>query len=254
MQFNSHATNQDLVSDIKFWLTGSATGTIDYGINDITRNVNKWYDREVSLIMMADGRWEFDDNNHATLPIGTTDLVAEQADYEITASSFLDILRVEIKDSDGNGVFLHPISYADKTGVAMTEWMKTSGTPQYYDKVGNSIILYPTPNYASAAGLKVYFKRNVSHFVVTDTTKEPGFNPLYHRLLSIGASSDYCIPNGLTQRLKTLESEIIKTETAMVGYYSSRSKDDHPRISLRKENIIIGKNAVGGGGEKSINF
>jgi len=41
MVYNSHATNQDLVSDIKFLLTGSATGTIDYGINDITRSCNR---------------------------------------------------------------------------------------------------------------------------------------------------------------------------------------------------------------------
>ena len=127
---------------------------------------------------------------------------------------------------------------------SMTEWLKTSGTPQYYDKVGNSIILYPTPNYASTAGLKVYFKRNVSYFVSNDTTKEPGFNPQYHRLLSMGAAVDYCISNGLTNKMTILNNELVKMEAAIVEFYSNRSKDDPPKIRLHQENIIIGKNDV----------
>lgn len=228
-------TYTQLIKDIKYILTGSSLGTLDYSADDMTSNINRHNERIGSLIMKCDGRFEFDDNNFATLPIGTTGLVSGQADYTISASDFLDILRIEIKDPAGNGVFLNPISYEDKKGVAMTEWAKTPGTPHSYDKVGNSIILYPTPNYNSTAGLKVYFKRNVNYFTVSDTTKEPGFNPQYHRLLSMGASSDYCIPNGLTNKLTILNNEIIKMEMALIEFYAARAKDDNPKMKLYKE-------------------
>jgi len=228
-------TKTELDNDVKFLLTGSSTGTIDFSAADITACENRHYDKITSLIMRVDGRFEFDDNNLTTLPIGTTDLISGQADYTISASDFLEILRVEIKNPSGNGVLLKPISYEDKKGVAMTEWAKTAGTPHSYDKVGNSIILYPTPNYNSTAGLKVYFKRNVSYFIATDTTKEPGFNPQYHRLLSMGAASDYCISNGLTNKLTILSNEITKMETALMEFYSQRNKDDPPKMTLYHE-------------------
>ena len=234
-QFSGHATNQDIVSDVRWLISGSPTGATDYGINDLTRNVNRWYDRIVSLIMKADGRWEFDDDNYETLPVSTTNLVSGQADYNIASASFLNLIRVEIKDSSGNGIFLEPISYEDRRGVAMTEWAKTNSTPQYYDKVGNSIVLYPTPNYSSTAGLKVYFQRIASYFAYDSTTKEPGFAPIFHRLLSLGAAYDYCLLNSLNNKMVILSNEITKMETALIEYYSQRSKDEQPRIRLAKE-------------------
>jgi len=240
MQFNSHATNDDIVSDIKFWITGSATGTISFAINDITRGVNQWYDKVATLIMRCDNRWEWDDDNFDTLPIATTNLVNGQADYAIDSADFLDIIRLEIKDQNGNGQFLYPISYEDRKGVAMTEWAKTDATPTTYDKVGNSIILYPTPNYNSTSGLKVYFKRNPSYFAATDTTKVPGFVKQFHRLLSMGPAYDYCIVNGLERKQATLEKEITKMQSDLIDYYSSRSKDDRPKMRLASENYSAG--------------
>ena len=194
-------TYTSIVSDIKFLITGSSTGTLDYSVADICSNVNNWYNRVVSLIMRADSRWEWDDDNYETLPVATTNLVSGQADYNIASSTFLNLIRLEMKDQSGNAIFLNPISYEDKKGVAMTEWQKTNGTPHSYDKVGNSFILYPTPNYSSTAGLKAYFQRVPSYFESDDTTKTPGFNPLFHRLLSVGPAYDYCLSNGLTTKL-----------------------------------------------------
>lgn len=241
MQFNGNETGQDLVGDTKFWITGSYNGTTDYGINDITRNSNRWYARAVSLAMRADGRWEFDDSNYTTLPVATTNLNSAQADYEITSGSFLDIERLEVKDENGNWIQLKPISYEDRQGTAMTEWAKTNGTPEYYDKVGNSMVLYPTPSYSSTAGLRVYFKRDASYFAVTDTTKEPGFNPQYHRIISMGAAYDYCLFAGMNNKLTTLNSEIAKMEEGLINFYSSRSKDEKVRMTVFHENYSCGE-------------
>jgi len=227
-------TYSELSRDVKFLITGSGTGTTDYAAADILANINEYYNEVVSLILSADGKWEWDDNNQTTLPVSTTNLVSGQADYEISGSTFLDLLRVEMKDENGNGVQLEPISYEDRNGTAMTEWAKTNATPQYYDKVGNSIILYPTPNYNSTAGLKTYYQRPPSYFVVSDTTKTPGFNPLFHRYLSIGAAIDYCSVNSMNDRLSFLIPKLTQMKKDIISAYSTRSKD--VKISLKMAN------------------
>ena len=96
-------------------------------------------------------------------------------------------------------------------------------------------MLYPTPNYASTAGLKSYFKRDASYFVYNDTTKEPGFNPQYHRIISMGAAYDYCLFAGLSNKMAILNAEIVKMEEGIINFYSSRSKDEHPRMTSYNE-------------------
>lgn len=102
-------------------------------------------------------------------------------------------------------------------------------------------MLYPTPNYSSTAGLRAYFKRDASYFAVTDTTKEPGFNPQFHRLLSLGAASDYCLFSGMNNKLTTLQGEIAKLEEGLTNFYASRSKDEHPRMKLFCEDYNVGE-------------
>lgn len=231
MLFNP-GNGQGLVDDVDFML---GTTSSSYPIADKTRNINNRLDEVVSYIMQADGQWQFDDNNYTDLPVGTTDLVNGQDNYEIAASNFLDILRVEMKQSNGTSLWLDPIDYNDLRGTAMTEFQKTNGIPQYYDKVGNSLVLYPTPNYNYTAGLKVYFKRNAKQFTVSDTTAEPGFARQFHRLLSIGASIDYCIPNNLEKKMIKLKTEYQEMLAGLMAFYAMRSKDKKINIRPRKE-------------------
>lgn len=228
-------TYSQLVSDTTYWVAGDSTKTIDFTSADICRSINEYYNEVVSLILKADGKWEWDDNNQTTLPISTTNIVSAQNDYEISSATFLDIIRVEIKDSNGNWSQLNPISYEDRMGESMTELSESTGTPQFYDKVGNSVILYPTPNYSSTAGLKVYFRRPPSYFLTTDTTKTPGFNPLYHRYLSIGAAIDYCTVNSMSDRLSVLIPKLNQMKSDIISAYSNRNKDVRMRLSTYKE-------------------
>lgn len=220
---------------IRFLLTGSSTGSLDYLAADMLANVNEALNRTVSVMMRADSRWEFDDSNFETLPVGTTNLQNSQADYNIASGSFLNLIRLEVKDPSGNWIFLNPISYEDKRGVAMTEWAKTEGMPRDYDKVGTSIILYPTPNYSSEAGLRAYFQRPPSYFTAGDADKEPGFNPLYHDILPVRASIDYCLANGLNNTMVSLENKLARLETDLVDDIAKRSRDEQPRMSVYNE-------------------
>ena len=227
-----------LIADVKFWIAGDSTKTIDFTATDILTSINAYYDEVVSIILKADSRWQFDDENFTTFPIATTNLISGQADYEISGETFLNLQRVEIKDSNGNGVQLRPIDQEDRVGVAMTEWAKTNAQPQVYDKIGNSIILYPTPNYSSTAGLKTYYQRPASLFTtaqVTTGTKTPGFNPLYHRFLSIGAAIDYCTVNDMGNRLQILLPKMAQMKADIIASYSRRNKDERPRMKLYRE-------------------
>ena len=228
-------TYTQLIADVKFWVAGDSTKTIDYTAADINANLNNYYNEVVSIIMQADGRWEWDDNNLTTLPIATTDIVSGQGDYEIDAADFLNVIKVVIKDSSGNKTTLEPISYENKRNVTIDSLDETEGTPTMYDKVGNSIMLHTIPNYSSTAGLKVYFQRTPSYFETSDTTKTPGFNPLYHRYLSMGAALDYCSVNEMDGRVNLLMNKMDTMRRNIMDSYSKRSRDEKLTIRPARE-------------------
>ena len=244
MQFNTHATNNDLVSDCTFLITGSYTGTIDYHINDRTRSANSALNEVVSTIMMADNRWEFEDDNHEDIAIGSTNLVAGQQDYEIEAGDFLSISEVAVKDDQG---YWKVLSSVDRNkGTAQTladlEHDDNDGLPLYYDKMGNSIFLYPKPkaaNVTSSSGLRIKFQRIPSYFTTTDTTKEPGYNPIYHRLISLGMAIDYCISNELSNKLEILKREKEGMMTQLIDSYVERNKDEQLQMRLNNDDNDI---------------
>lgn len=239
MVFSDDTDKYGIVQDIDFWITGRGDVASDCPIEDKTRNVNRWYDKVVSLILQADNRWEWDDANQTDLPIATTTLVDSQQDYGISGFEFLKISRVEVQDNNGNYHQLTPISIEDKRGTAMSEFQKTAGMPKYYDLLGNSVFLYPKPSSSDVTlseGLKVYYQRNVDYFIKTDTTKKPGFAEIFHRILSLGGAYDYCIANALTSKIAILEKEITKLEQGILLFYTNRDMDDRPKIRLKKTN------------------
>lgn len=193
---------------------------------------NNAYERVTSLILQADSRWQFDDLNNTDLPIATTALAANQQDYSL-AVDFLVITRLECLDQNGNWVLLLPFDQKDLYSQAMTEFLKAPGLPKFYDKLGNSVFLYPTPNYSQAASLKFYFKRGPSYFVSGDTTKKPGFNALYHDLIPLWISYDYAVANGL-KNTNQIFSAIQAKELALQEDYNLRDKDETPMLIARQ--------------------
>lgn len=238
MVFNDVLQGQGLIQDIDFLVNSDINS---YQINDKTRNINRALDEVVSLILQADGRWEYDDQNAADLPIATTNLIngTQQYGYD---SSFLIVSRMECQDQAGNWRALLPISQSDviKDGTSLTNFLNVPGIPIYYDKIANSIFLYPAPSYNATAGLKCYFQRNVSYFIPSDTTKVPGFNPQFHRLLSAKAALDYALANNLPQGMphgkvpNALTTMIETMEENLQEYYSRRGKDENLHIGNRR--------------------
>lgn len=231
----------DLYSDARFWCGIANTDTTTYPLADFTRNANFALDRVSSLIM----KW--DDTNNTDLPIATTSLVASQQDYGI-AVGHLKVLKVRIKDQQGNWVSLDPINRRDLTDSQLTA---TAGDPKRYDKVGNSLFLYPKPSYASSGGLEVQFQRGASYFATTDTTKTPGFATHFHRLVSLYAALDYCETNDFDKRAAKIRANIQTLEAELITHYSSRDLD--AKISLKIQNEDYGQIGLSQDGRLSSN-
>ncbi len=230
----------ELQRDVRFLITGSSTGTIDYSLADMTSSANRHTENTISLILKNSGVWQYDDDNFANLSIGNTNLVEGQQDYGVKATDFLRISEVAVLDRNGNWRILEPIDRRGKNiaqKLADLERDANNGLPRMYDKIGSSILLYPKPSASQvtlAFGLRITFQRGVNYFVLADTTKSPGFSPLYHRLVSFGMVIDYCLANGLTRKRTEIELEKQKMEALLVEFYSDRS-DIEIKLSLGSE-------------------
>lgn len=238
MVFSDTATKLGLVQDIDYLLFGNSVDTSPYLIADKVRNVNNRLDETVSLIMKSDARWKWDDDNQTDQPIGTINLVSEQAEYELAGATYLKILRVEVLDNNGNYQLVKPIDEKNVQNQSLTEFLKTPGMPRVYDKNGEYIWLYPKPSSALttlSSGLKIYYQRLPSYFTAADTTKSPGFNPLYHKILSMGAAIDYAIPNGLTDKMAMLIPLLTTMQNEMATFYADRAGDEKTRMTTRGE-------------------
>jgi len=230
---------------MKFYLTGSQENSLYHdalnfaGISDtsqfpvveFTRNANNWYRKADSWIWEATGTWEFDDSNWTTLPIATTTLVASQNDYELPSTA-RKVDRIEVLDSNADYKLLKAL---DKSQIktALSEFYETDGLPAYYDMVGRSIMLYPAPatgNVTLAAGLKVYYARDINEFAITDTNSEPGFDNHFHRIISLGAAYDYCLANGVDDRKTGIKNELKELKTELIKHYGFRHRDMKPRF------------------------
>lgn len=214
-----------------YFLTNSSS--LSYPSADMLINVNNAYERVVSLIMSCDGRWEWNDDNQTDFPIATTTLTTNQQDYTL-AVTHLNITRVEVKGTDGNWTQLVPISQSDLKGESLTQFMVSSGLPAYYDKIGSSVVLYPAPNYTQTASLKIYCQRPPVLYTsaeVTTGTKVPGFNSLYHNLISLWAAHDYAVSKGLPN-INQITADIQRQEEMLMSDYELRDRDQKLKLKV----------------------
>jgi hypothetical protein len=190
----------------------------------------------VSIIFQNDRRWKYDDFNQSDMNIFYTTLVEGQNDYEVSGADFLTIEEVAIKDSDGKYRILSPVVREESVSQELENLEGgNAGVPTKYEKHGNSILLYPSPSltYLTASeGLRVRGKRLPSYFSADDTITEPGFNPLYHDYLSMGAAYDYALANGMRNKVNQLSPELQKKEVAIANDYADRARDDKPKASV----------------------
>lgn len=191
-------------------------------LNNIANN-QIWH-----LIHEATGNWQYDDSNKTDLPSATTNIVSGTATYVIPDDA-LTINRIEIKDSAGTWFKLKPVTLEEIPTEG--EFMTDSGVPRYYRAVDNVVTFYPSPNYDSTNGLKVFYDRGCVDFTTSDTTTKAGFASPYHSLLPIKASLMWLkASNPTSPKIPMLLQDEAKLEKALVEFYGKRFKDKKPRV------------------------
>jgi len=232
MQYQDTSGGQGIVQDAYF---EASADSISYPIADVTRHANQALDEVYSIFEKYNGTWQFDDSNNTDLPVATTPLVSGQADYTLD-SSFFTVEQARVKDSNSNWSDLIPV---DRNNSDMRETLlqleATSGLPIYYDKFGETIMLYPKPNYSQDASLKIFVQRTTSYFSTTDTTKEPGFPKHLHKFVPLFCAFSYAMAKVLDKK-NDLFTRLEKERARIADHASKRMKDEKRRLVVANQN------------------
>lgn len=192
-----------------------------------TSYLNQAYKKVAIAILRVDRDWKWDDSNYTDFPIATINLVNNQRDYTLPASTsggdtstLWQVNLVEIMDNNGTYRTLRPMEYGE-------EETDESCMPTSYSFNGGSIRFKELPSSSDVtltSGLRITFKRSIIEFTTASTSVQPGFLDVYHDLLAYDASSAYLMPlntelaitysNIFDNRLKLLQSDWLnKTDT-----------------------------------------
>lgn len=237
MQFSDTTNYNGLIQSCESTLYGSIDGYGRISGNDkllktFTRHLNRSLDEVTRYILKSDTRWQFDDTTYDTYPIAVTDLVVDQQDYPLSVEH-LKITRVEVKDNTGNYHRLLPVDQND-IKMSLTEFYEDSALPFYYDKIANSVFLYPAPasgSVTTSEGLKVWYQREPNYFSSEDTTKKAGIPSIYFPLIHLLACQYYARDEKMYDLYDRLSGETQLLKRDLQDYYQKRDKDD--RTGLR---------------------
>lgn len=229
MQFNGHADNFDICSDIDYW---ASTDDVTYPLVDKARNSNFALSRAVTKIMQFDRTWKHVSANATTIPLAVTDLEAGIDNYTF-ATTHLKILSVRIIGKDGKKKTLKA---TDRRKVS-DDLLNATGEPIIYDKIGYSLMPLPVPDYSVIEGIEIEYQPGAAadFFSPDDTDKEPGFNPDFHRLISLYAARDYCAIHN-RERLQIIDAEIKLMEADLKQFFESRDIDDETNFKVKNSN------------------
>lgn len=222
MQYNGETNNQDIVS-LADDLAKSNSSSFPIKKKTLYANMGM---REIwGWIFEAYGGWHYDDLNNTTEPEATTTLTADQRQITLPLDS-AHLMGVAYKDTSGSWHRIFPITLEKiQEQAAESEFMKTSGNPLYYRPVSNGFILYPAANFTQAASLKIYISRDISAFLITDTTKEPGFASEFHEAVPTFMALRYAKINSLKSATDLQELwDGNESKTGREGGYKSRVK------------------------------
>lgn len=233
LSFSSPTDNQGIVEQTRAFMRVDSN---QWPIAKIVASVNNYLDLVTGYAIGADRRFQWDNTNQTKLPIGTTNLVANQANYSFLTdeqgNQIVTLTRIDIQDPNGVWRQLQLIDQTDITGFGLDSTLATPTLPMYYDKIADNIIrLYPAPATSVTAGLKFYFQRTSPYFTATSTTTTTGFSALIDRGFIMSAALDGAITLGL-QNLNTIEGEMTKESQKMINYFGrDRNNDDTMQIT-----------------------
>lgn len=241
--FNDTTTHKGLVQFYEEEI-GATSGDVSGStlrLKKFAANVNLAFDDYLAVAFPKAGTWKLDDSNHdEKFPEIKTNVIANQRAYIFTEDEqgnlILDIYRVYCKDANGIFQLLTPVDPDSQEDMkSFYDGRDEVGTPTRYDKTANGILLDKIPSYNSTLGLKVSINREASYFLYTDTDKKPGVCGLHHKYFFLKPALRTARIKGL-KNFVALRDEVTLTEKEIGDYYSLRTRDEKPRLSVRQQN------------------
>lgn len=235
MQFNGHATNQDICSLANKLVKQSDT---TYPLTEKVIDANTGNKIILEEIHNAYG-YKYDDRNNTSFPIATTDLVSGQDNYSLPLeTNYLHAVYVLREGSTDDWDKLIPITLEDINQMeAEPSFENTNANPTYYRTIGNSIKIYPASDYSLEDGLMVEYSGDISAVTTTDTTKTFGFDVSFHEAVAYYMASQFAKINILASA-STLELDWQTWLMKIKRHYSQRFRDLFPpRMKINKNEI-----------------
>lgn len=240
MQINP-GDGSGIIDDISF-LLGNGINLSNYSIQDRIRNINLRASMVWSSIFESYGGWLFmDDNtsdNSSGLPYADQAISANQGLYQLPSTA-LTVIGVEIKYVNGTTwIPMRPLTHEQFLDAGGDAAFPTSSTPWAYMAQGDILRLLPAANYTQSASLRVFFDAEMQLFLITDTSKTPGFASPFHRMLSVGAALDYAESHGMTSEITTLSNKWNDLDKRLRNFYSNRFKAMLPHRITPGEDLV----------------
>lgn len=225
MIFNGDINGLDIVT-----LTNdlASTNNTVYPLTEKARSATRLSRKIWSMIFEAYGGWQYDDvNNTTSFPRARANMVAGQKDYTLPEEA-MTIRGIEVERETGTFENLIPMTEEEIREISNeVEFMKNAGEPQYYQPIGNSFKLYPTPDTSRTNGIRISFDSDIVSFLPTDTTKTPGWATQFHEMLAVGMALDF-IQKNPNSRYQTMKIEFDENARDLKRYYQARYKEKYP--------------------------
>lgn len=248
MVFSDTTSKSGLIQEAEFW-----TGLGDAGISgdptllkQFTSRINRAFERIMPLLLSYGDKMRFDDPNHTDYPIGFFDIVSGVGDYTFptdeNGNSILNVTDLLILDGPTQTEYrkLDRMTLDDPDAqFAMTPNPTHVGIPTKFLEYNGTVFLFPKPNYNATAGGKLFFERQHSYFIDTDTTKAPGIPLPFHQLLALHASLDWLsvYKPDKTAALSKISGEIQRQERSIEASISNRNPLRRRAVGARARSI-----------------
>lgn len=217
----------ELIKDTDFF---AGTDEFSYPEEEKRRNFNQRMNKISSIFFTSDRQWKHNDFTYDGLNIWEGPLEVGQQSYDITGLGIVIVDEISVKNSNGNYQVLQHVVREEGNGQRLQDLEESEGMPKFYELMGGSLFLYPRPkaeSIFSGDNLKIIGREIPNYFDGDDPLldeREPGFSPLFHRYLSIGAAIDFAYANNMDRKLNSLQPKLMKMESDMREHYRSRSK------------------------------
>lgn len=192
-------------------------------------------DKKVGIALLrSDKNFKWDDSKYTDFSIATINLVANQRDYTLPASTsggnFSTFWRINLVEVLVGGQYVK-IDLMDSDDLEVT----STGTPTKYNLFGSSIRFKEIPVASVTGGIRLTFQRSGIVFTTSSTTEQPGYIDAYHDLPCYDTASTYLLP--INPDLAVRYSQIFESRLKLLKQDKSLMNDDrHRGLVVKQQN------------------